>query len=354
MEGNQGGGDNRVQGNDSSAEEVTSEVGDSQATGCTEISAVGFFETSDPIGDWILEQECAIARGAGPIDYSGLFHNLTLENRCISKTPTFHTGFKPLCIPRIHFPTQNQGLPAIGPMADASLTIHIVDRGLNFAKVAAPNTQTTSYFPGVLCTAGTFISNEEEVFHPTQDPWRVPGMPPSNIFSSPMDTGSMDQSLSSEESDSESLSECTSSLRCDCHELASSEVVRALESKSTRRMLFHLGRVQQQAEKILECPFCSVSKSRANVFILIVMAIDTVLPILEMTATSANVSVDGEVRSGRGEVVDLSQSRACLSNLSFVVRRICKVLLSASPSDGQLALAEETDRRLRLIIQLIG
>jgi hypothetical protein len=118
-------------------------------------------------------------------------------------------------------------------------------------------------------------------------------------------------------------------------------------------MLFHLGRVQQQAEKILECPFCSVSKSRANVFILIVMAIDTVLPILEMTATSASVSVDGEVRSGRGEMVDLSQSRACLSNLSFVVRRICKVLLSASPSDGQLALAEETDRRLRLIIQLI-
>jgi hypothetical protein len=118
-------------------------------------------------------------------------------------------------------------------------------------------------------------------------------------------------------------------------------------------MLFHLGRVQQQAEKILECPFCSVSKSRANVFILIVMAIDTVLPILEMTATSASVSVDGEFHSGRGEVVDLSQSRACLSNLSFVVRRICKVLLSASPSDGQLALAEETDRRLRLIIQLI-
>ncbi|OGE50803.1 hypothetical protein PENARI_c015G07386 [Penicillium arizonense] len=276
---------------DSSAEEVTSEVGGSQATGCTEISAVGFFETGDPIGDWILEQECAIARGAGPIDYSGLFHNLTLENRCISNTPTFHTGFKSLCIPRTHFPTQNQGLPAIGPMADASLTIHIVDRGLNFAKVAAPNTQTTAYFPGVLCTTGTFISNDEEAFHPTQDPWRVPGMPPSNIFSSPMDTGSMDQSLSSEESGPESLSEF--------------------------------------------------------------MAIDTVLPILEMTATSASVSVDGEFHSGRGEVVDLSQSRACLSNLSFVVRRICKVLLSASPSDGQLALAEETDRRLRLIIQLI-
>jgi hypothetical protein len=238
-------------------------------------------------------------------------------------------------------------------MADASLTIHIVDRGLNFVKVAAPNTQTTSHFPGVFCTAGTFNSNEEEAFHPTQDPWRIPGMPPSNIFSSPMDTGSMDQSLPSEETDSESLSGGTSSLRCDCHELASSEVVRAVESKSTRRMLFHLGRVQQQAEKILECPFCSVSKSRANVFILIVVAIDTVLPILEMTATSASVSVDGEARSGQGEVVDLSQSRACLSNLSFVVRQICQVLLSASPSDGQLALADETDRRLRLIIQSI-
>jgi hypothetical protein len=117
-------------------------------------------------------------------------------------------------------------------------------------------------------------------------------------------------------------------------------------------MLFHLGKLQQHAEKILDCPFCSVSKSRTNVFILIVMAIDTVLPILEKTATS--IVVGGEVRLGRAEVVDLSQSRACLYNLSFVVRQICKVLLSVSPSDGQLALADETDRRLRLILQSIG
>ncbi|KAJ5307002.1 hypothetical protein N7508_006017 [Penicillium antarcticum] len=338
---------------DSSVEEVTSEVGDLKVPGCTDVTAVGFFETGDPIGDWILEQECAIARGAGPVDYSGLFHNLTFENRSIPKNPTFQSGFKPLCIPWTRFPIQNQGLPALGHMADSSLTIHIVDRGLAFANIAAPMTESRAYFPALLCTPGTPIANEDEAFYPMQDPWRVPGMPPSNFFSGPMDTCSMDQSLSSGESDTESLSEGASSLRCDCHELASSEVVRAVESKSTRRMLFHLGRVQHQAERILECPFCSVSKSRANVFILIVMAIDTVLPILEMTATSASVDVDGEVRSARGEVVDLSQSRACLSNLSFVVRQIYKVLLSASPSDGQLALADETDRRLRLIIQSI-
>ncbi|OQD89033.1 hypothetical protein PENANT_c003G11195 [Penicillium antarcticum] len=300
---------------DSSVEEVTSEVGDLKVPGCTDVTAVGFFETGDPIGDWILEQECAIARGAGPVDYSGLFHNLTFENRSIPKNPTFQSGFKPLCIPWTRFPIQNQGLPALGHMADSSLTIHIVDRGLAFANIAAPMTESRAYFPALLCTPGTPIANEDEAFYPMQDPWRVPGMPPSNFFSGPMDTCSMDQSLSSGESDTESLSEGASSLRCDCHELASSEVVRAVESK--------------------------------------IMAIDTVLPILEMTATSASVDVDGEVRSARGEVVDLSQSRACLSNLSFVVRQIYKVLLSASPSDGQLALADETDRRLRLIIQSI-
>ncbi|KAJ5766013.1 uncharacterized protein N7511_003629 [Penicillium nucicola] len=334
---------------DSSPDEVTSEVGYSQLAGCTEISAVGFFETGDPIGDWILEQECAIAGGAGPIDHSEFFNNFTLENSSKTDSPMFHAGFKPPCMPWTQFSTQNQVLPAIGPMADASLTIQIMDGGLNFANVI----QTDSYFPGVFCNRGSFVAHEQEASYPIQDPWRVPGMPPSNIFSGPMDTDSIDQSLLSEESDFDSLSEGTSSLRCDCHELASSEVVRAVESMSTRRMLFHLGRVQQQAERILKCPFCSVSKSRANVFILIVMAIDTVLPILEMTARSASIGVGAEIRAPRGEVVDLSQSRACLSNLSSVVRQICKVLLSASPSDGQLALADETDRRLRLIIQSI-
>lgn len=184
--------------------------------------------------------------------------------------------------------------------------------------------------------------------------------------------------------------------RCGCYLQAMSELVRT-GLQTTRNdpsniscILANQKMLQRQAESILQCEACLPSEARANVLMVIIVSIDSLLTTLEATASVTSGLHDGlppaNIHSGCKRQRDLnggflSHIDACpllvgsfrvpneektwfirqmlqarLSMLLLTIRRIrdcTQQQLAVTPSRGRLMMIMETDRRLQLIIMKI-
>lgn len=183
---------------------------------------------------------------------------------------------------------------------------------------------------------------------------------------------------------------------CDCYKYAMGELLRSGTKCdmngvcSIDNILASQKELLHQTETILSCKLCSQSEAQANMLMVIVVTIDSLLTSLDTTASSTKASAQNEPSTGQAMMPKKEKTctpgfksqidgcplqiggfhvpadekawfirqvfQARLSNLLSTIRRIRVYMqqhLPAALSRGRLMMIMETDRRLQLILMKV-
>lgn len=239
---------------------------------------------------------------------------------------------------------------------------------------------------------------------PFQDSWAHDRLMTADILIDPMDPWAQLQTLEQchksepySRVDSSIVLDGASDFGCDCYRHAMSELLRSgiksdLKGFSTiDSILASQKELLLQTETILRCKLCSQSEAQANMLMVIVLTIDSLLTSLDTTASSTKAFVQDEASSTVSEL-GFKRQRPCstgfkshidacplqvggflvpgdekawfvrqvfqarLSTLLSTIRRIRVYMqqhLAAALSRGRLMMIMETDRRLQLILMKV-
>lgn len=231
---------------------------------------------------------------------------------------------------------------------------------------------------------------------PFSDTWHMDRVPSVNILVDPANQyepfqspqASHDSSYSPEDPGVLPTLEETSRFGCGCYKQTVGELVQAglKGSLSMDEILNCQKELLLQTEAILQCRMCSQSEAQANLLMVIVVAMDSLLTTIDSTATIAKSCVNEGVIPGVRGKSELgcsfkSQIDACplfvgglrvpaeeqssfirqvlqarLSMMLTTVRRIRVSIqqhLAAASSRGRILMIIETERRLQLTIMRI-
>lgn len=242
--------------------------------------------------------------------------------------------------------------------------------------------------------------------HPLPSPWPMERVSPMNVvlnptgdctgFQSPVCSHESEE-YSPDHTDLRSALDEESTFGCSCYRQAMSELVRSgTKTGSNGRLsidsiLACQKELLLQAETILLCKMCSQSEAQANMLMVMIVTIDSLLTTLDVTATSAKAGVQDVVSPTGAQLAERRQKnigggfkfhidscpllvggfqvpleeKACfirqvlqarLSMLLLTIRRIRVCMqqhLTSAFSRGRLLMIMDTDRRLQLIMMKI-
>jgi hypothetical protein len=248
------------------------------------------------------------------------------------------------------------------------------------------------------CTSNV---DSRQKMQPQSDLWAMSGVPNSRILTDPYNhknpfESPEDSIYSTQDLETESIPATPKGCSCTPDAWSIGELVRAglkpsKDEISIDSLLAYQKELQRQAELILRCRVCLKTESRANVLMVIIVSIDSLLTTLETTATSAKSCLQEDqiisnlqCRTKKQRDVQNSlgfHMEACpllvgsfqvpmedktwfirgmlqtrLSMLLSTIRRIwvyTQDLFSATLYRGRLMMIMETDRRLQLILMKI-
>lgn len=238
-----------------------------------------------------------------------------------------------------------------------------------------------------------------------QDPWAFDRIPSSDLlteqphtsFSFQSPGGSHDsETYSPDDPDLFTGSEGSSTFGCSCYKHVMGQLVRsgvrsgAIGCSNIDGLLACQNDLVLQTEAILQCKMCSQSQNQANMLMIIIVAIDSLLTILDAAVTPSRASCYDELTEtgdstagikkefGAGFMSNIhacplqvgefpvpAEEKACfirqvlqarLSMLLLAVRRIRVCMqqhLTAALSRGRLLMIMDTDRRLQLVMMKI-
>lgn len=239
-----------------------------------------------------------------------------------------------------------------------------------------------------------------------QDPWSFERIPPTGLltelpdhcFSLQSPTGSHDsEAYSPDNLDVFAGSGGPSTLSCSCYKHVIGQLVKSGDKSgaSGRSNIDGLLACQKelvlQTEAILQCKICSQSENQANMLMIVIVAIDSLLTLLDTAVTPSRAGCyeesteSGKAAGGRkqkelgagfmshidacpllvGDFPVPAEEKACfirqvlqtrLSMLLLAVRRIRVCMqqhLTVALSRGRLLMIMETDRRLQLVMMKI-
>ncbi|KAJ5625339.1 hypothetical protein N7510_001648 [Penicillium lagena] len=244
-------------------------------------------------------------------------------------------------------------------------------------------------------------SMERKETQSQSDLWAMSGVPNSSIFmdsynhKNPFESPE-DSMYSSEELETELIPATPKGCSCTPDTWSIGELVRAgleqsKEETDIDSLLAYEKELQRQAESILRCRVCLKTESRANLLMIFIVSIDSLLTTLETTATSAKSYLQEDevlsnlqcgIRKQRDSQNCLGfHTEACpllvgtfqvpmedktwfiwrmlqtrLSMLLSTIRRIrayIQDLFTTTPYRGRLMMIMETDRRLQLVLMKI-
>ena len=276
-------------------------------------------------------------------------------------------------------------------------TEKMIPRDLGIFQYTAPGDQVDSLILKEnetvpwLCGPGSNFDSDSFL-----DPWALERVSSVNMLMDPPHCQPFQSPHASQESGSYSPDdpsfldnfEAGPSFGCSCYEQAMSELVRCgLKGLSSIDELLNCQKeLLLQTENILQCEMCSQSEAQANLLMVIVVTIDSLLTTLDSTASGKCAIDDGVSPVGRKSERErgcsfVSQIDACpllvggfrvpmeektsfvrqvlqarLSMLLLTIRRIRVCMqqhLTLSSSRGRLLMILETDRRLQLIMMKI-
>lgn len=276
-------------------------------------------------------------------------------------------------------------------------TEKMIPRDLGIFQYTAPGDQVDSLILKEnetvpwLCGPGSNFDSDSFL-----DPWALERVSSVNMLMDPPHCQPFQSPHASQESGSYSPDdpsfldnfEAGPSFGCSCYEQAMSELVRCgLKGLSSIDELLNCQKeLLLQTENILQCEMCSQSEAQANLLMVIVVTIDSLLTTLDSTASGKCAIDDGVSPVGRKSERErgcsfVSQIDACpllvggfrvpmeektsfvrqvlqarLSMLLLTIRRIRVCMqqhLTLTSSRGRLLMILETDRRLQLIMMKI-
>lgn len=294
------------------------------------------------------------------------------------------------------------------PMSSDPIMVHTnLEGNLNPFQDSVPNEQLGSPFmmePSV--DPWAYGSNTALDVCMLPDSWSANRVPPTSFLVDPANNfPAFDSPRASHESDEFSL-ESLDLLRalggmpyldCSCYKQAIGELLRSgIKSHpsgitSIDSTLARQKELLLQAEAILQCKVCSQSEAQANMFMVIIVTIDSLLTSFEGAATATKAGAQPKVftvgvqeeRTNQKPVVGCFRSHieACpllvggfrvpmeekicfvrqmlqarLSMLLMVIRRISVCMqqhLASALSRGRVLMIMETDRRLQLIMMKV-
>lgn len=260
-----------------------------------------------------------------------------------------------------------------------------------------PVSAESSAMPWLHAVQGEF---DAASFH---DPWANDRVMPADVLIDPVDQWTQIQMIEQRhksEVDSPLGSSIilggVSDLGCDCYKYAMGELLRSGTKCdmngicSIDNILASQKELLRQTEAILSCKLCSQSETQANMLMVIVVTVDSLLTSLDTTASSAKTLTHD--RPSAGQPMRLAKEKTCttgfksqidgcplqigefhvpadekawfirqafqarLSNLLGTIRRIRLYMqqhLPAALSRGRLMMIMETDRRLQLILMKV-
>lgn len=291
-----------------------------------------------------------------------------------------------------------------GPMFSAAYTS--LDRDCNtFFQISTPaDLAETPAFEDIGPSSWMFESGPRLDFPNFLDPWAFDRVPSTDLLMKPTDhcfsfhsrSGSQDsEAYSPDNQDFFGGPEGSPGIGCSCHAHVIRHLVKAdpKPGMNGRSSIDGLLACQKelilQAEAILQCKLCSRSESQANMLMVVIIAIDDLLTVLDTAVTQSRASCYDETESepalgrqhkefgaGFRSHVDAcpllvggfpvpAEEKACfirqvlqarLSMLLLAVRRICVCMqqdFTAALSRGRLLMIMETDRRLQLVMMKI-
>ena len=293
-------------------------------------------------------------------------------------------------------------------MGSDQILVHTnLEGDLNRCQLSVSNEQLGSPFmmePSV--ASWTYGPNTALDVHILPDSWSANRMPPTSFLIDPANNfpafespgaSHENEGFSPEALDILSALGGTPYLDCSCYKQAIGELLRSgIKSHpsgitSIDNTLARQKELLLQAEAILQCKVCSQSEAQANMFMVIIVTIDSLLTSLEGAAaatkagTQAKLSPVGfqDERTNKKHVVGSFKSHieACpllvggfrvpmeekmcfvrqmlqarLSMLLMTIRRISVCMqqhLASALSRGRLLMIMETDRRLQLIMMKV-
>lgn len=255
--------------------------------------------------------------------------------------------------------------------------------------------------------AHSWIYERESLgFQPFQDVWAFDRIPPADLSTEPTDncfsfhspSGSHDsEGLLPDNPDLCTGSEGSFNLGCSCYKHVMGQLVQsslrpgANGCSNIDGLLACQKELVIQTEAILQCKKCSQSENQANMLMIVIVAIDSVLTMLDTAVTPSRAGCYDETielreasagRKPRDVAVGLkshldacpllvggfpvpAEEKACfirqvlqarLSMLLLAVRRIRVYMqqhLKVALSRGRLLMIMETDRRLQLVMMKI-
>lgn len=294
------------------------------------------------------------------------------------------------------------------PMGSDQILVHTnLEGDLNPFQHSVSNEQLGSSFvtePSVASWA--YGSNTTLDVHILPDSWSANRVSPTSFLIDPANNfpafESPGASHESEEFSPEALDLLsalggTLYLDCSCYKQATGELLRSgIKSHpsgitSIDNTLARQKELLLQAEAILQCKVCSQSEAQANMFMVIIVTIDSLLTSLEGAATASKAGTQAKLspvgvqdeRTNKNHVAGgfKSHIEACpllvggfrvpmeekisfvrqmlqarLSMLLMMIRRISACMqqhLASALSRGRLLMIMETDRRLQLIMMKV-
>jgi hypothetical protein len=243
-------------------------------------------------------------------------------------------------------------------------------------------------------------------FQSFQDPWAFDIIPSTNLLTEPTDhcfsfhspRGSHDsEAYSPDNPDLFAGSEGSSNLSCSCYKHVMGQLVKsglrpgANGCSNIDGLLACQKELVIQTEAIMQCKMCSQSENQANMLMIVIVAIDSVLTMLDTAVTPSRAGCYDETIQSReagpgrkqrdvgagfkshmdacpllvgGFPVPAEEKayfirqvlQARLAMLLLAVRRIRVCMqqdLTAALSRGRLLMIMETDRRLQLVMMKI-
>lgn len=233
------------------------------------------------------------------------------------------------------------------------------------------------------------------------DLWAMSNVPNSRILMDPYNhknpfESPEDSIYSSEDPETELIPETPKGCSCTPDACSIGELVRAglkpsKDETDIDSLLAYQKELQRQAELILQCRVCLKTESRANMLMVIIVSIDSLLNTLETVATSVQSGLQEDqvfsnlqcgarnqrnVQNSLGFRVEscpllVGTFQVPVEDKSWFIRRMLQIRLSmllstirrirvytqdlftATPYRGRFVMIMETDRRLQLILMKI-
>jgi hypothetical protein len=353
--------------------------------------------------NWI--QDLISDRISGTVDNAAseyLYADIDIEDS-FDPIPDFLT----YCAGPVTYPPSNTSLSAQPTGSFSSSVYTNLDKDLS----AIRHNSTSGEFAGTPAFKDTeplswvYETGTRLDFQCFQDPWAFDRIPsndllkeqpdPSFSFQSP--GGSHDsETYSPDDPELSTGSEGSSTFGCSCYKHVMGHLIKsgvrcgAIGRSNIDGLLACQKDLVLQTEAVLQCKMCSQSQNQANMLMIIIVAIDSLLTILEAAVTPSRASWHDELTEtgdttagmkkefGAGFITKLhacpllvggfpvpAEEKACfirqvlqarLSMLLLAVRRIRVCMqqhLTAALSHGRLLMIMDTDRRLQLVMMKI-